>query len=264
MINFMRLTLNILLLILLLLTVKLNASEIILEGIYQGENLFVQNPFGLSDKEFCITEIQVNGEIVTSNPKISALEVDLSGFEINDPLVIKILHHDNCIPHILNPRVVVFKREFKFLSVLATQDHIQWITLGEKGNGEHTIERLEESEWRELDKVQLKGGFDVNEYKQGVIHNVGRNKYQIRMTDVTGQEILSQEFEFLIDKPPITFSPVRVTDRITLSEKAFYEVLDLEENQITKGTGRVIKLKGLPPGEYYINIEGKRQKFYKL
>ena len=38
---------------------------IILEGNYQGKNLYVQNPFGSGGVGFCVTEVLVNGNITT-------------------------------------------------------------------------------------------------------------------------------------------------------------------------------------------------------
>ena len=49
---------------------------IILEGNYQGKNLYIQNPFGSGGVGFCVTEVLVNGNITTDEINSSAFEID--------------------------------------------------------------------------------------------------------------------------------------------------------------------------------------------
>ena len=37
------------------------AGEIVLKGTFQGENLYVKNPFAASGVGFCVYEVTVNG-----------------------------------------------------------------------------------------------------------------------------------------------------------------------------------------------------------
>ena len=48
------------------------AQEVILLGIYKGNNLYVQNKFSTDKNDFCIQEIYVN------NKKISRIAIQLS------------------------------------------------------------------------------------------------------------------------------------------------------------------------------------------
>ena len=93
-------------------------------------------------------------------------------------------------------------------------------------------------------------------------HERGVNKYRVTLVKETGEELSSNEAEFMYQQQ-ITFSPVRVSDKITLSEEAFYEVYDLEGNQITKGTGVEIRLEGLSAGTYYLYINKREEVFFK-
>ncbi|HHU01352.1 MAG TPA: hypothetical protein GXZ84_09100, partial [Bacteroidales bacterium] len=53
---------KILLVISLLLSyVFVNGEQIELRGTYQGENLYVKNPFAASGVGFCVYEVTVNG-----------------------------------------------------------------------------------------------------------------------------------------------------------------------------------------------------------
>ena len=42
--------------------VSAQGGVIILEGNYQGKNLYIQNPFGSGGVGFCVTEVKVNGK----------------------------------------------------------------------------------------------------------------------------------------------------------------------------------------------------------
>ena len=42
-----------------------SGGVIILEGNYQGKNLYIQNPFGSNGVGFCVSEVKVNGNITT-------------------------------------------------------------------------------------------------------------------------------------------------------------------------------------------------------
>jgi hypothetical protein len=61
----------------------------------------------------------------------------------------------------------------------------------------------------------------------------------------------------------VTFSPVNVTDKIEFSRKAFFEVHDMEGNQIMKGTRKKINVEALSQGKYLLYLDGSKNVFYK-
>jgi hypothetical protein len=79
------------------------AGEIVIDGTFDGKNIFVSNPF-MEDGTFCTISIYVNGKIITDNPNSSAYEINLieMGFKIGDSIKVVIQHHENCIPKILS------------------------------------------------------------------------------------------------------------------------------------------------------------------
>ena len=80
------------------------AGEIVLKGTFQGENLFVKNPFAPSGVGFCIYEVAVNGLTTTDEINSSAFEVDLGVYEfaIGDKISVTIKYKNDCLPKILN------------------------------------------------------------------------------------------------------------------------------------------------------------------
>ena len=82
------------------------AGTLVLEGNYQGKNLFIQNPFSEAGVGFCVYEVTVNDQIATDEINSSAFEIDMGNFglKIGDKVVVKIKHKDGCTPLVLNPR----------------------------------------------------------------------------------------------------------------------------------------------------------------
>src|SRR6476620_9899947 len=109
---------------------------IILEGNYQGKNLYVQNPYGPGGVGFCVTEVKVNGNITTDETNSSAFEIDLKPHKLNigDKVEVKIFHKDGCHPKVLNPEVLRPKSTFEIISMVIEKDGtLKWSTKSESG-----------------------------------------------------------------------------------------------------------------------------------
>ena len=83
-------------------------ADISITGIYQGKNLYVQNPFSSNNVGFCVTEVKVNGNITTDETQSSAFEIDLKAqnLKLQEPVTVVIYHKEGCNPKILNPEVL--------------------------------------------------------------------------------------------------------------------------------------------------------------
>ena len=55
-----------------------NESSVVLEGHYQGKNLYVQNPFAGSGVGFCVIAVYINDDVTTDQVNSSAFEIDFS------------------------------------------------------------------------------------------------------------------------------------------------------------------------------------------
>jgi hypothetical protein len=84
-------------------------GEILINGYYNGKNIFVQNPFDSTRKRFCIQNYpKINGHITTRIIKSSAFEIDLVPFKFKtgDKVNIVIEHSIGCHPKVLNAEVL--------------------------------------------------------------------------------------------------------------------------------------------------------------
>lgn len=87
-------------------------GQIILEGYYQGKNIYVQNPIAYctdSTTRFCAFEVIVNDTIIIPSDSLasSAFEIPLTdyGFKDGDSVRVVIKHYSDCSPKVLNPEV---------------------------------------------------------------------------------------------------------------------------------------------------------------
>jgi hypothetical protein len=87
-------------------------GQVVLEGNYQGQNVYVQNPFAnCTDTtiKFCTSEVVINDSI--SLPKdslnMSCFRILLTAYDFHegDKIRIVIKHYGDCTPKVLNPEV---------------------------------------------------------------------------------------------------------------------------------------------------------------
>lgn len=248
----------------LLLIPRLYAAEITLSGVYQGKNVYVQNPFSAGgNKEFCTQEVFVNSNKISINIQSSAYEIDLSHHKLNDAITIKIVHKEDCKPKILNPQVLKATGSFNFNLVTVTNEHLTWASKGEKPNGKMVVEHFINNSWSSLKELKGKESPIMCNYELAVHHNSGINKFRVKYIEHDGQVFYSQVAEFHSTLPPVDFYPKRVSDKIFLTRDSDYEILDAYGNSKIKGRGKEIDVKAEPSGIYYINADNKTFKIFK-
>ena len=155
----------------------------VLSGTYQGEAIFVQNPYNMSMQSYCSQEVYVNDRKLFDAPQISAFKIDLTHLMLNDLVVIRITYSNGCAPKIVNPHVIQTPKYFKFITTQTDQRHLSWMTAGEQQGGKFTVEQYNNDldKWDEIASTPGKGGKLDNRYKLVLEHpykNV--NKYRVR------------------------------------------------------------------------------------
>lgn len=89
-------------------TVKSTETSIVLEGYYNGNNLFVKNPSSEDGLGHCVNEVLINGNRTTDEINSETIELDLkaSGVREGKEIIIEIKHYKGCEPIVLNPEVL--------------------------------------------------------------------------------------------------------------------------------------------------------------
>lgn len=234
-------------------------ADIELAGVYQGKNVYVQNPFTSNMKDYCTQDVYVNNQRLMSSIQSSAFEIDLSFLDVNDPVTIRITHKTDCNPKILNPQVVKVKTAFTFNSVNISDKSLSWAAMNEKLKGRFFVERFEFSRWRIIGEVYS----NRSEYLLPIHHNSGLNKYRIKYLEDNGNIIYSDVLDYNSQLPELTFYPKRVTDNLYLSRETDFEILDYVGNIIRSGDKKEVDLSGLSSGVYYLNADNHTFKFFK-
>ncbi len=253
-----------------LLLVSLSAfstgNVVSLDGIFQGKNLYVMNPFSSSGVGFCVYEVKVNGHVTTDEINSSAFEIDLSQYQLKlgDKLEVEIKHKENCKPKVLNPEVLKPKSTFKTLSIEVTKDgFLKWTTSGEAGELPYDIQQYRWNKWVKVGTVKGKGTPGTNSYQYKVYPHSGNNRFRVRQVDYTKKAKYSPDANFRSMSPPITFEPKKATTVINFSGETQYEVYDYYGNIVLKGVGSKIDVSKLAKGDYFLNFDNTMDTFKK-
>lgn len=244
---------------------------IILEGNYQGKNLYVQNPFGSGGVGFCVTEVLVNGNITTDETNSSAFEIDFKPHKlaIGEKVEIKIKHKEDCKPKVLNPEVLKPKSTFEVISMTVDKDGtVKWSTKSETGKLAYAVEQFRWNKWVKVGEVDGDGTPKTNNYSFKIQPHSGKNQIRVRQTDYSGQPRLSKPVDFTSDVPEISFAPVKVSKDISFVAadkpvETMYEIYDQYGNVVKRGYGSSVDASNLAKGGYFLNFDNKMGEFIK-
>ena len=164
------------------------AGVFTVEGVYQGRNLYVQNPFAGTGIGFCTTEVLINGKKSTDEIQSSAFEIDFSSYnlKIGDKVEVRIKHKDDCKPKVLNPEVLKLSSTFEVIAFKAIDGIVNFTTKGESASMPFTVEQFRWNKWVKIGEVQGKGTVEANSYSVKVNNHSGINKFRIQQTDFKG------------------------------------------------------------------------------
>jgi hypothetical protein len=246
-------------------------GTIVIEGNYQGKNLYVQNPFASGGVGFCITEVFVNGNLTTDETQSSAFEIDFKPHKltIGDKVEIKIKHKEGCKPKVLNPEVLKPKSTYEVISMSVSPDGtLKWSTKAESGKLPFIIEQYRWNKWVKVGEVDGVGTASTNNYEFKVTPHSGKNQFRLKQTDYSGQPRLSKSVDFNSTTCDVTFAPVKVSKEInfTCAEKpaeTMYEIYDQYGNIVKRGYGSKIDCSNLPKSGYFLNYDNKMGEFVK-
>jgi hypothetical protein len=237
------------------------AGVIVLEGNYQGKNLFIQNPFSESGVGFCIFEVTVNDQIATDEINSSAFEVDMKNFglQLGDPVVVKIKHKDGCTPVVLNPEVLRPKSTFDIVQQSVTSEGVYiWTATNETGELPYIVEQKRWNKWIKVGEVMGKGKPGEHVYTFQITPHSGENTFRVKQVDLTKRSRYSPTVRYADPRVAlVTWGPVKPKDVITFSAPTLYEVYDPYGNIVKRGYGSTLDVTSLNKDKYYLNYDNK-------
>ena len=254
-------------LIISLFTVNANATGVIvLEGHYQGKNIYVQNPFAENGVGFCTFEITINGEVTTDEVNSSAYEIDFSSrnLKIGDPVIVKIKHKEDCNPKVLNPEVLKPKSTFEIVSMNISKDgKFDWKTKNETGILTFIVEQFRWSKWIKVGEVDGNGKITESNYSFKVTPHSGENKFRVKQFDYSGKPRYSSASRYISTFKEMSFSPKKAKTEVFFTNQTLFEVYDSYGNIVKKGFGEKVNISNLKKGIYYLNYDNKTDTFIK-
>ena len=252
-------------------------QEMVLEGTYQGRNLYVQNPFASSGVGFCVLGVEVNGQTSIDEINSSAFEIDFLSYQLKkgQQVQIKIEYKSDCFPRVVNPEVLRPTSSFVITKMNVTAAGlISFKTKGESGSLPFQIEQFRWNKWVKVGEVKGNGTSGVNSYTFKAKPHSGKNKFRIKQVDFSRRPRYSREIRLTksltkvvvisnSDKEKVnselSFSTVDGTETETM-----YEIFNGFGSLVKKGYGAKVDLSGLDKGVYYVNYDAKSDNFRKI
>jgi hypothetical protein len=237
-------------------------GEIEINGVYQGKNVFVQNPYNVDKKEFCTKEVYLNDQKILSSVKNSAYAINLSNLEIGSPVNIKIIYNDDCAPRIINPYVLQNSEKYTIENLAVTEKDINWSIREDVLSGRFIVEKYTENYWKPITTTPVTINEKVYKASIGSFLTNGNNKFRIKYLSPKEQVFISQNIEHDVALE-LTSIAKEESDMLLLSKETTYEIIDQDGNKIKDGRGKEIAISNLNPGVYYINYDNRSEKFLK-
>lgn len=238
-----------------------SAGVIVLEGNYQGKNIFVQNPFSEAGVGFCVFEVTVNDQIATDEINSSAFEVDMNNFglKLSDKVVLKVKHKDGCTPVILNPEVLRPKSTFDIVKQsIGSDGTYSWTATNETGELPYVVEQKRWNKWVKVGEVMGIGKPGEHAYTFKVTAHSGENTFRVKQVDMTKRARFSEAVNYTDPSvTAVTWSPVKPKDEIIFSHATLFEVYDQYGNIVKRGYADRVEVASLKKDLYYLNYDNK-------
>lgn len=244
-----------------------NASQsLVLNGIYQGKDLYVKNPFAADGVGFCVFEVVVNGEITGDEINSSAFAVDFNilGIEVGSEIEILIKHKEDCTPMVLNPEAIKPHSTYELKSIKVDRNILTWTTEKESGSLPFVVEQFRWNKWVKAGEVLGEGTSGSNTYKFELTPYTGENRVRVKQTDYTGKPRYSEQVVYTPRMRKVDFEPKKVADDIKFTAATRYEIFDKYGNLVKTGFGKTVNVSNLEKGEeYYLNYDSSFGETFK-
>jgi hypothetical protein len=238
-----------------------HAGTLVLDGNYQGKNLFVQNPFSEAGVGFCVYQVLVNDKVSPDEINSSAFEIDLANFnlKVGDKVTVKILYKDGCMPLVLNPEVLKPASTFDIVKQSVSADGTYtFTTTNESGELPFVVQEKRWNKWMRVGEVMGKGTPGEHTYSFKVTPHSGENIYRVKQSDLTKRSRFSEEVTFTDPSiKPVSWTPEKIKDTIHLSDTTLFEVYDEFGNIVKRGYAKDVDVSSLKKGLYYLNYDNK-------
>jgi len=250
----------------MLTSFSVSAGTMVLEGKYQGKNLYVVNSVSASGVGFCVFEVLVNGSVSTDEWNSPAFEIDLSvyGLNMGDNVVVTIKYKEGCLPKVINPDVLEPQPTFEVADISVSDSGLlSWSTTGESGQLPFIIQQYKWNKWVGIGEVTGKGTSGKNAYSFQTVEVSGSNKFRVVQKNSGGDSKSSKSVEYTSSREVTTVVYDKKETKLRFSLETNYELYNAYGQIIKRGFGTEVDLSELKKDEYYINFDNSSEKFFR-
>ncbi|MFT4777738.1 MAG: hypothetical protein ACI80P_000008 [Flavobacteriales bacterium] len=236
-----------------------NAGVFVYNGVYQGKDLYVKNPFAGDGVGFCVFEVKVNGEVTSDEINSSAFAIDLELYKlkIGTPIEITIRTKEDCEPNIINIDAIAPASTYSLDEIaLVGNQTLTWKTSKESSNIPFVVEQFKWNKWVDVAEVVGEGKSKGNVYTTEISTHNGENTFRLRQDDAMGSHY-SDRYVVQVTTPEINIITDKIFEKIEFSSKTDFEVFDEYGIVVAQGRGASLDCAKWTPGSYYINYGGK-------
>lgn len=243
-----------------------SAGTMILEGQYQGKNLYVVNSVSASGVGYCVFEVLVNGDVSSDEWNSPAFEIDLGiyGLVIGDDLVVTIKYKEGCLPKVINPGVLEPQPTFNISEIaISSSGLFTWETEGETGKLPFIIQQFKWNKWVNVGEVMGKGVAGKNKYSFQTTEVSGVNKFRVAQKTGDGDTKNSKNVEYSSSIEPVSVLYDKKQSTLVFTRETNYELYNVYGQIVKRGFGSKADLTSLPKNDYYISFDNSTEKFYR-
>ncbi len=242
------------------------SGTMVLEGQYQGKDLYVVNSVSASGVGYCVFEVLVNGEISPDEWNSPAFEIDLGiyGFKVGDEVVVTIKYKEGCLPKVINPGVLEPKPTFEVSDMsISESGMLTWETKGETGELPFIIQQFKWNKWVNVGEVMGKGISGKNQYSFQTTEVSGLNRFRIVQKTGDGETRDSEPVEYSSSLQSVAVVYNKKDRNLEFTRETNYELYNVYGQIVKRGFGSRADLSALPKNDYYISFDNTTEKFYR-
>ncbi len=242
------------------------AGTMVLEGKFQGKNLYVVNSVSATGVGYCVFEVLVNGEVSSDEWNSPAFEIDLGiyGLGLGDDVVVTIKYKEGCLPKVINPGVLEPQPTFEITDIrIADSGMLNWETTNESGSLPFTVQQFKWNKWVNVGEVMGKGIPNKSDYSFQTTEISGTNRFRIVQKDGNGELKVSPTVEYTSTMTPVIVNYDKKGRTVNFSKETNYELYNVYGQIVKRGFGSKADLTDLPKNDYYISYDNNTEKFYR-
>jgi len=235
-------------------------DTLIVEGIYRGKNLKIDNR---SKKGLCTQRILVNGKLALydRNSKGFELELKTMGFRYADSIHVHLIHKEGNPPKVLDLEKILLEEVDTDNFKVDERGVLEFSAMGEVAPLHYFVEAFRWGKWVKMVTVDGVGNYDQQDYRTTVALNEGENLFRIVRPN------FSLRSAVITDTLKVKYDGLKKQQvnskkkSIVFARSTYYEVYDAYGIQVATGVGNKIDCSRMESGEYYLNFDDIKTSF---